>query len=44
MKIVDIATTADHVASVLAEMGLAPRPPNKLYPIPARQLALPIHF
>ena len=43
MKIVDISTTADHVACVLAEMGLAPRPPNRPYPIPARQLALPIH-
>jgi hypothetical protein len=39
MRIVDIATEPHHIARVLAELGLAPRPPPRPWPRPAGQLA-----
>ena len=42
MRIREIATAPDHIARVLMDLGLVPRPPPKMSKIPARQLALPL--
>ena len=44
MRLKDMATRADHIARVLAELGLAPRPPTRPSRIPAGQLAIPLGF
>jgi hypothetical protein len=40
MRIIEIATDAHHIARVLAELGLAPRPPPRPWPAVPGQLTL----